>query len=349
LNPRNAILGALLAALLFGASTPFAKMLAGDVPPIMLAGLLYLGSGIGLWALRLLRVRHAPVPSLSVQDWMWFLIAVGVGGVLGPVLLMYGLQRTPASSASLLLNLEAVFTALIAWIGFRENTDRRLILGMLLIVAGGAVLAWPQERPVQGTFDGFALVTGACLCWGLDNNLTRKVSGTDADFIAGTKGLIAGITNFVLALALGMRVPSPVFVATAATIGLLGYGASLALFVLALRALGSARAGAYFSTAPFLGAVIAILVFHEPVQSGFLIAALLMASGVLLHVIERHSHEHTHAPLFHSHPHLHDLHHRHGHDFPWGGTEPHTHTHHHESLTHKHPHYPDLHHRHDHK
>jgi drug/metabolite transporter (DMT)-like permease len=131
LNPRNAILGALLAALLFGASTPFAKMLAGDVPPIMLAGLLYLGSGIGLWALRLLRVRHAPVPSLSVQDWMWFLIAVGVGGVLGPVLLMYGLQRTPASSASLLLNLEAVFTALIAWIGFRENTDRRLILGML--------------------------------------------------------------------------------------------------------------------------------------------------------------------------------------------------------------------------
>ena len=349
MTPRNAILGALLAALLFGASTPFAKMLVAGVSPILLAGLLYLGSGAGLWAIRLLRVPRAPLPQLPAHDWIWFLGAVGLGGVVGPVLLMYGLQETPAASASLLLNLEGVFTALIAWVGFRENTDRRLLAGMLLIVAGGALLAWPRDGSVHGTFTGVLFVTGACLCWGFDNNLTRKVSAADADFIAGTKGLIAGATNLLLAVALGASAPSAAYVALAMSVGFLGYGASLALFVLALRALGSARTGAYFSTAPFLGAAIAIMIFHEPVQTGFVLAGLLMAGGVLVHVTERHAHEHTQSVLSHRHSHVHDLHHEHDHDFPWDGAEPHSHAHHHEPLTHKHAHYPDIHHRHDHE
>jgi drug/metabolite transporter (DMT)-like permease len=254
-----------------------------------------------------------------------------------------------AASASLLLNLEAVFTAVIAWIGFREHTDRRLVVGMLLIIAGGVVLAWPRAGSARAGLDAVLLIAGACLCWGLDNNLTRKVATADADFIAGTKGLIAGITNFTLGVVLGAKLPAPVLAASAMTVGLLGYGASLALFVLALRTLGSARAGAYFATAPFLGAALAVIFLHEPVQSGFLIAALLMAVGVLLHVTERHSHEHSHPALVHSHRHVRDLHHQHGHDFAWDGSEPHAHAHEHASLTHKHPHYPDLHHRHDHR
>jgi drug/metabolite transporter (DMT)-like permease len=347
-SPRASIVAALFSALLFGASTPFAKILSVNISPLLLAGFLYLGSGIGLWTIRLLRDRSLGVPRMPAGDWRWFLCAIVAGGLLGPVLLMYGLTQTSGSSASLLLNLEAVLTSLIAWIVFRENADRRLVLGMALIVAGGAVLVWPQGDVVPTTIRGALLITAACLCWGIDNNLTRKVSSADADFIAGTKGLAAGTTNLVLALTLGAKLPPPAVISAAMTIGLLGYGVSLVLFVIALRGLGSARAGAYFSTAPFLGAVIALIVLREPAPPGFWLSSLLMAAGVALHLTERHAHEHRHEALTHAHPHLHDAHHQHEHDFPWDGREPHTHEHRHGILTHEHPHYPDLHHRHGH-
>ena len=348
MSSRTPVFAALLAALLFGASTPIAKILVGDVSPMLLAGLLYLGSGIGLWIIRLLRGSQRPIPRLPAPDWLWFTGAIVSGGVVGPVLLMNGLQQTSAASASLLLNLEAVLTALLAWIVFRENADRRLVLGMLLIVAGGAVLSWPHDGAGPGTVRGALLIAGACLCWAVDNNLTRKVSATDADFVAGTKGLVAGTINFGLAIAFGASLPPPLLVASALTLGLFAYGMSLVLFVLALRGLGSARAGAYFSTAPFLGAVIAIVALHEPTPAGFMLSALLMGAGVMLHLFERHEHEHTHELLAHSHPHSHDVHHRHEHGFAWDGSEPHTHAHRHDPVTHEHPHYPDLHHRHDH-
>jgi drug/metabolite transporter (DMT)-like permease len=241
-----------------------------------------------------------------------------------------------------------VMTALIAWFVFRENADRRIVLGMLLIVAGGVSLAWPQDSAGQGTLRGALLIAGACLCWALDNNLTRKISAADAGFIAGTKGLVAGTTNLALAVALGAKLPPLPLVLSAMTIGLLGYGVSLVLFVLALRGLGSARTGAYFSTAPFLGAAIAVVALHDPTPAGFWLAACLMAAGVVLHLTERHAHEHRHAALDHTHSHVHEAHHLHQHDFPWDGSEPHVHLHHHAALTHYHPHYPDLHHRHDH-
>jgi drug/metabolite transporter (DMT)-like permease len=348
LTGRTAIIAALLAALLFGASTPFAKLLTGDVSPILLAGLLYLGSGLGLWAIRLGRDRRLAAARLPADEWPWFLGAIASGGVLGPVLLMYGLTETSASSASLLLNLEAVMTALIAWIVFRENAGGRIVLGMMLIVLGGACLAWPQGDAGRGTIRGALLIAGACLCWALDNNLTRKVSAADADFIAGTKGLVAGATNLALAATLGANWPSLPLVLSAMTIGLLGYGVSLMLFVLALRGLGSARTGAYFSTAPFLGAAIAIVALHETAPVGFWLSACLMAAGVVLHLTERHAHEHRHDALTHTHSHVHEVHHLHVHDFPWDGVEPHVHPHHHAALTHHHPHYPDMHHRHHH-
>ena len=345
---RTAIVAALISALLFGASTPFAKILTGDVPAVQLAGLLYLGSGLGLWTIRLLRDRRLGVPALPARDWLWFLSAIVSGGMVAPVLLMIGLSRVSASSASLLLNLEAVFTALMAWMVFRENVDRRLRFGMALIVAGGAVLAWPHGNGGHVSVPGAMLIAAACLAWAIDNNLTRKVSIADADFIAGTKGLIAGITNLAIAVALGATWPPLWLIASAMSIGLVGYGVSLVLFVVALRGLGSARAGAYFSTAPFLGAAIAVIAFREPTPTGFWLSAVLMSAGVLLHLIERHSHGHVHEVLDHAHAHSHDAHHGHEHDFPWDGTEPHSHAHHHEALTHDHPHYPDLHHRHGH-
>lgn len=344
-----AITAALAAALLFGVSTPLAKQLLREASPLLLAGLLYLGSGIGLSAARLLRDRGWRTPALARTEWLWLLLAIGCGGALGPLLLMLGLARTPAGSASLLLNLEVVLTALLAWIVFRENTDRRVVLGMALIVTGAALLAAPGGAAHgAGLGSGALLIALACLCWALDNNFTRKISASDALFIAALKGLAAGVANTGLALMLGDRLPPPAGIAVAMVVGLLGYGISLVLFVLALRGLGAARTGAYFSTAPFLGAAVSIMAFGEHPAPLFWLAAVLMGTGVWLHLQERHEHIHSHEAVLHTHRHTHDLDHQHLHGFEWGGREPHTHEHSHALLTHSHPHYPDIHHQHEH-
>ncbi|WP_416424865.1 EamA family transporter [Pseudomonas sp. App30] len=342
------ILYALAAAALFGASTPLAKCLGLSIHPVLLAGLLYLGSGVGLLAVRLLRDKGWQRPRLAPGEWPWLLGAIGFGGVLGPVALMLALTRTPAASASLLLNLESVLTALLAWVVFKENADRRIVLGMAVIVAGGVVLAWPGAGLQLHSLLGPLGVAVACLCWAIDNNLTRKVSASDALFLAGIKGLVAGAVNTALALLLGAQLPGLALLAPTLLVGLLGYGVSLVLFVLALRGLGSARTGAYFSTAPFLGAAIALLVLGEPVTASFWLAAALMAVGVWIHLTEHHAHEHQHEPMAHTHPHVHDEHHQHSHDFAWDGVEPHVHPHQHQPLRHSHAHFPDIHHRHDH-
>jgi drug/metabolite transporter (DMT)-like permease len=341
---------ALLAAGLFGASTPFAKSLVGQISPLLLAGLLYAGSGIGLTLWLLIRRQKGQASGEAVltrRDLPWLGGAVLFGGVLGPALLMLGLQRTGAADASLLLNLESVLTAVIAWVVFRENVDRRILLGMLAIVLGGALLSWNPTS--SGRLSWGALgIAGACLCWAIDNNLTRAVSGGDPVHIAAIKGAVAGAINVGLAIALGATFPPWLPLFGAACVGLLGYGISLVMFVLALRHLGTARTGAYFSTAPFVGASLSLLLLGETPTTLFWIAGTLMALGVWLHVSERHDHEHTHDAMDHTHSHRHDEHHQHEHDFPWDGAEPHTHPHHHPVLTHAHPHYPDLHHRHKH-
>lgn len=343
------VLSALGAAFLFGACTPFAKQLIGNFHPLLLAGLLYLGSGIGLTLIRLMRDRGWNNSDLLKQEWLWLLGAISFGGILGPTLLMFGLTRSSAASASLLLNLEAVLTAVLAWVVFKENTDYRIILGMFLIVAGGIVLSWPSENGPSVGWMGSLFIAGACLCWAIDNNLTRKVSASDPLFIAGSKGLVGGVVNTSLALWLGETLPNWFHIGSALLVGFLGYGVSLVLFVMALRGLGAARTGAYFSTAPFIGAAIAILFFQETTSLLFWFAAVLMGMGVWLHLTEWHEHEHTHEPLFHNHSHIHDEHHQHEHDFEWDGKEPHTHPHQHEPITHSHPHYPDVHHQHKHK
>lgn len=336
------VAAALAAALLFGASTPLAKLLLDTVDPWMLAGLLYLGSGLGMTAIR--RITRAPRVHLAPGEWPWLAAAVGFGGVAAPVLLMLGLRGMPAAGASLLLNAEAVFTALLAWFAFRENFDRRIALGMLAIVAGALVLSWPKDLRLGEVLPSL-LVLAACLCWALDNNLTRRVSLADAGWIAAVKGAVAGSVNLVLALSLGAGMPSGATAAVALLVGFLAYGVSLTLFVIALRHLGTARTGAYFSAAPFFGALLA-LVAGDPLTPQLLAAGVLMGLGICLHLTERHEHEHVHEPLEHSHSHAHDAHHQHEHDAHWDGREPHTHRHQHQALGHSHPHYPDIHHRH---
>jgi drug/metabolite transporter (DMT)-like permease len=344
--------GALLAlgsAALFGASTPFAKIMLGNAEPLVVAGLLYLGSGVGLATYWLARGGLHRGFGLAPFDWPWLAASVVLGGVLAPALLMFGLRLTPAAEASLLLTLESVLTALLAWVVFRESTDRRIVAGMVMIVLGGVVLAWPaQGRGEMMALTGPLSIAAACLCWALDNNATRIVSGGDAVFIAGFKGLVAGACNALLALATGTPWPAAPVASATMLLGLLGYGVSLVLFVLALRALGTARTGAYFSTAPFIGAAIAIAILHEPTTLAFWIAGALMAVGVWIHLSEHHEHEHTHVAVAHDHWHVHDDHHQHAHEFEWDPRRPHAHAHAHEPLTHTHVHFPDLHHRHRH-
>jgi drug/metabolite transporter (DMT)-like permease len=346
---------AMLSAALFGASTPLAKLLLGaGVSPWLLAGLLYAGSGVGLVLIAIARTAGGRAPAeapLRRRDLPWLCLVVLSGGVIAPVLLMLGLQRTPAAAASLLLNLEGLATMVLAWLMFRENVDRRLLIGAAAILGGAVLLSW--QGGVDGAaWGGFgwpeAAIVAACIAWGLDNNLTRRLSAADPAQIAMIKGLAAGAANLALAAAAGARTPAAAAIGGAALVGFFGYGVSLVLFVLALRHLGAARTAAYFSTAPFIGALLAVAMFGERVTAPLAGAGLLMAVGLYLHLAERHEHAHEHEAIEHEHRHVHDEHHRHQHAPGDPASEPHAHRHRHLPLVHAHPHYPDLHHRHGH-
>jgi drug/metabolite transporter (DMT)-like permease len=293
--------------------------------------------------------------SLQKSDLPWLGGAIIFGGIIAPALLMFGLASTKASSASLFLNLEGVFTALIAWFVFRENFDKRIFLGMVAIVTGGIILSGGEvdATAAAANFSGVLLIVGACLGWAIDNNLTRKVSNANPAQITCIKGLFAGLVNVSLAIkftAAALTAPGPIYIGAALLVGFLGYGVSLVLFVLALRHLGTARTGAYFALAPFVGALIAIVLVNEPITPSFIAASALMALGLWLHLSESHSHYHGHEATTHAHKHSHDEHHNHTHlhtsDMHQG--EPHTHVHSHEPLAHSHAHFPDAHHRHKH-
>jgi drug/metabolite transporter (DMT)-like permease len=255
---------ALLSAVLFGASTPVAKLFLADLDPRIMAALLYLGAGVGLFPIFIAsltgkrQVTHTP---LRLSDAPSLLLVIASGGIIGPLLLMLGLSRIEATSASLLLNLESVGTLVIAWIVFRENVDKRLFVGALAILCGAATLTWGGSG---FSFDlGALLVAIACLAWAIDNNLTRKLSAVDPVEIALIKGLVAGSTNLAFALARGAELPSVGTVLSVGTVGFLGYGNSLVLFIVALRHLGAARTGAYFALAPFMGAILAIPLLND--------------------------------------------------------------------------------------
>jgi len=349
--PMRGVTYALLASALFGLTTPISKGLLNQTNPILLAGLFYLGSGIGLTVYRLLFRRLKPdsllEPKLLKKDWLYLAGAILSGGVIAPVLLMSGLVSTQASTASLFLNMEGVFTALFAWFVFKENYDARIFVGMLLIMAGGAILSFASANsfiPSTGTL----LILGACLCWALDNNLTRKVSNADPAQITSYKGLVAGLVNTSLALAMGTQLPNLSQLSITLLVGFLGYGVSLVFYVLGLRLIGAARTGAYFAIAPFIGAVVSMFFFREAITIQLVMAGGFMGLGLWLHLSEHHSHPHVHEGLEHAHSHMHDEHHGHDHTLENQHGEPHVHAHKHETISHDHPHFPDQHHSHEH-
>lgn len=345
---ETGVSAALFAALLFGITTPIAKQLLPGSQPLLIAGLLYLGCGTGVSLLRLGQDRGWSSTGLKAGDWPWLGLTTLVGGIIAPALLMVGLARADAASASLLLNLEVVFTAALAWLVFAEPANSRVVLGLAAIFAGSIVLVGPTHFAAGHDPMPLLLVVAACLCWALDNNLTRKVSAADARVLALIKGLVAGITNTTLAFSLGASLPSVPHLLAALLVGFLGYGLSLVMFIVSLRHLGAARTGAYFATAPFIGAAVAMVLSGTWGDAAFWAAAVCMGVGVWLHVTESHEHEHTHEPMQHSHAHTHDDHHQHAHAFPWDGKEPHAHEHAHAWLRHSHGHFPDIHHRHGH-
>ncbi|TFH10670.1 MAG: DMT family transporter [Nitrosomonadales bacterium] len=343
------VLAALAAAALFGASTPLAKQFVNSMPAMLLVGILYLGSGVGLFVLRVFRDRGWRNPGLTTKEWPWLLGTIAFGGIAGPVLLMLGLMHTPAASASLLLNLEGVFTAVLAWVVFKENADQKTVTGMLCIVTGGLLLSWTEQDGNFGADSmlGSLYILAACLCWAIDNNLMRKVSVSDTLFTAGFRGVVSAAINIGWALLLGYTIPIWPVTGKVMFIGFLGYGLSLVLFLLALRGLGAARTGAYFGIAPLFGVALAVLLFQENTSVWFWGAGLLMGIGLYLHLTEQHEHIHQHTTLCHAHRHVHDEHHQHRHEL-WDSKQPHDHVHEHTMLEHSHRHVPDIHHRHTH-
>ncbi len=338
---------ALSSAVLFGLSTPVSKMLLGEASPWLLAGILYVGAGFGLVLVMLIRrALNLPRQEAPIRrsDLPWLAGVLVFGGLVGPLLLMLGLSMTTASSGALLLNVEGLATMAIAWLVFRENVDGRLLIGAAAILAGAVLLSWSGQGLLLDP--GGLLIIAACICWGIDNNLARKLSSADPLQIAMLKGLVAGGVNLTLALVAGAALPPASAVIAGAVNGFFGVGISLVMFMLALRHLGAARTGAYFSLAPFIGAALSVAILHDSITPQLLGAGALMSVGLYLHLTEKHAHSHAHDAIEHEHSHVHDAHHDHVHDGQV--TEPHSHWHRHRSMRHSHPHFPDLHHRHSH-
>ena len=343
---------AVAAALLFGLAAPLNKRFLTDIPAIEATGLLYLGAGFALgivWLVqRLSTANGAPrrqVP-LTRTDLPVLAASIAFGGLLGPVLLLFGLSQASGIVGSLLLNLEAVFTILIAVV-LGESLDRLSLAGTIAITLGSVLVALDQSRPGTSTWLGALAIAGACLAWGVDNNLTHRISERDPVAVVAAKGLFAGWIGLAIAALTGASWPSWSVVEAGLVVGALGYGGSLVCFVLALRRIGTARTGSLFATAPFVGALASVFILKESLSLLTVAAGSVMALGVFLMAKEEHQHGHTHEAQEHDHVHVHDEHHQHEHEGN-EGPEPHAHLHAHEVLRHSHPHLPDLHHRHAH-
>lgn len=339
---------ALFSAFLFGISPVLIKGISGELPPILMAGILYLGSGLGLLSLRLIR-RESIFNSLRIisgQQKLQLVGAIVFGGILAPICLTYGIFYSSAFQVSALLNLETVATTVLAGLIFREHIGGRVWFGKALIVIGAVFISKNGKMDIEFSPASLAII-GACFFWGIDNNLTRDIEDLPPSLLAGIKGFVAGLFNILLAFLLGQTANNVPDVLGALVIGMMCYGLSLVLFIYALRKIGSSRTSTYFATGPFIGMICAVLFLGERPAIVHWLAGAVMLLGVWALYREHHEHEHTHESLEHSHMHIHDEHHQHEH----GGTEglaPHEHLHEHKWLKHAHPHLPDIHHRHQH-
>jgi drug/metabolite transporter (DMT)-like permease len=327
---------------LFGASTPLAARLVGDLNTLMLAGLLYVGAGLAVVPTC---IGRPPSAAALRRSWRPLTSAVIVGGALGPALLVAGLGQTTAATASLMLNLELAATVVLAWLLFREHLGGRMLAAVGLVTLAGVSLVW---TPGAGLDAGAVLVAAACVCWGLDNNVTALIDHVAPHHITLLKGFVAGTANLVLGLVVAhAALPSAGAVLAALVIGGLGYGLSITLWVQGARDLGAARGQVIFATAPFIGALVAWQTLGTSVTAAQVLAAGLAAVGVALSLRSSHDHRHRHEAMRHDHEHRHDDPH-HAHEHPDGFRGHHSHPHTHAELVHSHPHVPDLHHRHVH-
>ncbi|MFC2077336.1 DMT family transporter [Candidatus Bipolaricaulota bacterium] len=341
----------ILAAVLFGISAPLSKLLLDGVDPLPLAALLYLGAGASLGLLlaigRAFRLANTEA-RLERRDLPWLLGAILAGGVAGPILLLLGLQQTPAATASLLLNAEVVATGLVALAIFRESVGRQVWAAIAAVAVGGALLSVDPSTG-WGISSGAILILAACLAWGFDNNFTARISLKDPKRIVAIKGLAAGGFSLLLTLGLGRPLPALRHALYALLLGAVSYGASIALFVQSLRRVGAARTGALFGMAPFVGVALSLLVFRALPQWTFFLALPLMVAAVVLLSREKHEHAHAHVNLAHTHRHRHDdAHHDHVHADRVVASVSHAHEHAHADHVHSHTHQPDPHHRHEH-
>ncbi|MEP7137628.1 MAG: EamA family transporter [Chloroflexota bacterium] len=338
------ILQALLAAVFFGASAPIAKLLLGDVPPILMAAFLYLGSGTGIALVKLVQRVSAKQTEAGIKspDVKWLAGAIVSGGILAPIILMISLKNTPASTASLLLNFEGVGTTLIALFFFHESISRRA-LGAILAITIASVFLSTNFQSGFGFSLGALGVISACVLWGVDNNFTRNISAKDPLTIVAWKGLVSGTFSLLLALGLGQQIPALTSILSILLLGFISYGLSTMLFIYSMRGLGAARTSALYGTAPLAGVLLSIVIFKDPLTLLFGVAAIMMVAGALLLANEEHAHFHIHMPVVHEHRHKHDDEfHAHGKD-----EEVHSHEHEHPQTKHEHGHMPDIHHRHD--
>jgi drug/metabolite transporter (DMT)-like permease len=344
---RGAAYG-LLAAASFGASAPIAKRLLAEAPPLVLAPLLYLGGGMALVLVRTFRPAPASREAgLGLADGPALAAIVLLGGFLGPVLMLVGLARVPGVTGSLLLNLEAPLTMLVAVASFREHLGRAELRAVACVLAGAVVLSGATFAPGGDPLGALALAA-ACLCWAVDNNLTQRLSLRDPFAVARGKTLGAALAGLAVALVVGQPAPGAGVAGIAVLVGAVSYGVSIVLDVYALRLIGAAREAAYFATAPFFGAALAVPLLGERFGASQAAAAAMMALGVVLLSRARHGHAHEHAPITHAHRHVHDVHHDHAHATPVEPGEAHSHEHTHAQLVHDHPHVSDAHHRHRH-
>jgi len=343
---------ALAAAFLFGASTPISKRLLPEIAPVVLAGLLYLGSGIGLWLFRGMRKAAGrsvdAEAKLTPPDIPWLAAATLAGGVAAPILLMFSLQYTAAATASLLLNFECAATTVIAAILFRESISRRAGAGILCITFAGILLSTDFQAS-WGLSLGALGVLLACLFWGMDNNFTRNISAKDPLAIVTLKGFGAGVVSLAAGFLIGNPLPRPEIILGAMIVGCMSYGLSIVLFIYAMRGLGAGRASALLATAPLSGIILSLILLRETPGGLFAAALPVMIVGTILLVTEQHGHRHRHEEIIHEHRHTHDDGHHDGHHRPGDDTSiKHTHPHTHESIDHAHQHMPDIHHRHGH-
>jgi drug/metabolite transporter (DMT)-like permease len=344
---RAGVVLALAAALAFGVTTPVVAWAGQGAGPFAVAALLYAGACGAAVIARALRRSDAPLRRGDTPR----VVAVAIlGGALAPALLAFGLARTGATTGSLLLNLEAVFTVLLAAALYREPIGGRIVVALAAMIGGGACLALAAVGEGGGSMLGVLAVAGATLAWAGDNTLGRPLAERDPFAVIRAKGALGATLTAVIALAVGAAWPVGVRALALLAVGATGYGLSLRLYLLAQRRIGAARTGSVFAVAPFVGAAIGIALGERPDPVWLLLAAALFAVGVVLHASERHAHAHAHPAETHEHPHRHDDgHHSHAHDPPVAGE--HSHPHHHDALVHAHDHAPDVHHdhRHDHR